>query len=173
MTLTKNCLKLKKCRILSMLFFFTLTNVIYNIEGGNYMSKIYDKYVELKKQNFQKLYLFKSGIFYIALNEDAEKLANLFQFKITDLNGTATKCGFPEKRLDYYTNLLKATSIDFEIVDLNHKKQHDTLNDSKLNEIIQSISEIDLENLNLQSAFDILKKLQDDVNQLKQSKENT
>ena len=37
------------------------------------MSKLYKKFLELKRSNNNKVYLFKSGIFYIALAEDAEK----------------------------------------------------------------------------------------------------
>ena len=70
------------------------------------MSKIYNKFKELKNENNDKIYLLKSGIFYIALNEDAEKVSKLFNFKITNLNGTVIKCGFPEKQLEKYTNLL-------------------------------------------------------------------
>ena len=36
------------------------------------MSKIICKYLELKKQNPKKLYLFKSGKFYIFVGEDCD-----------------------------------------------------------------------------------------------------
>ena len=65
------------------------------------MSKLYDKFSSLKNSNKDTLYLFKSGIFFIALNEDATKLSEIFGFKITNLNDTVTKCGFPEKRLEF------------------------------------------------------------------------
>lgn len=50
------------------------------------MSKLYDKFSSLKNSNKDTLYLFKSGIFFIALNEDATKLSEIFGFKITNLN---------------------------------------------------------------------------------------
>ena len=36
------------------------------------MSKLYNKYIDKKKENNNKLYLFKSGNFYIFLGEDAK-----------------------------------------------------------------------------------------------------
>ena len=46
------------------------------------MSKLYDKFVRLKAANNDNVYLFKSGMFYLALNEDASKLADIFNFKV-------------------------------------------------------------------------------------------
>lgn len=85
------------------------------------MSKLYDKFLSLKNTNKDKIYLFKSGIFFIALNEDATKLAEIFGFKITNLNDTVTKCGFPSKRIEYYSSLLNKMNIDFDIIDSNCK----------------------------------------------------
>lgn len=58
------------------------------------MSKLYEKYKNLKSENATKLYLFKSGIFYIFLDEDAIKMSNLLNLKLTNLNETIVKCGF-------------------------------------------------------------------------------
>ena len=44
------------------------------------MSKLYNIYLEEKKKNRDILLLFKSGIFYIAIAEDAIKLSNLLHF---------------------------------------------------------------------------------------------
>ena len=35
------------------------------------MSKLYKKYLELKKTDSSKIYLFKSGLFYIFIEDDA------------------------------------------------------------------------------------------------------
>ena len=88
-----------------------------------------------------KIYLFKSGIFFIALNEDATKLSEIFGFKITNLNDTVTKCGFPAKRIEYYSSLLDKMNIDFELIDSNSKK-------------IENSSEY-ISNLNFNSIIDI------------------
>ena len=63
------------------------------------MSKLFEKYLELKRSNKSRVYLIKSGIFYIALQEDAKTISELFDFKITNLNDEVVKCGFPEKKL--------------------------------------------------------------------------
>ena len=43
------------------------------------MSKLYEKFLELKKANNNKIYLFKSGIFYIGLSEDAKVISELYR----------------------------------------------------------------------------------------------
>ena len=55
------------------------------------MSKLYVEYLKLKNKDINKVYLFKSGIFYIALEEDAKKLSELFDFKLTNLNESVIK----------------------------------------------------------------------------------
>ena len=86
------------------------------------MSKLYDKFLKLKSENSEKIYLFKSGIFYVALNEDAKLLSDKFGFKITNLNETVTKCGFPNTRLDFYLNLFQNNNIDFKLIDSEYGK---------------------------------------------------
>ena len=122
------------------------------------MSKLFKEYEKLKQKNPDILYLFKSGIFYIGLNEDASKLANLFQFKITNLNDTVTKCGFPTKKLEFYTNLLNRCSVKFEIIDPNALKTSpiDYLNYTKTKEILQSIANLDMNSISFEESFQIL-----------------
>ena len=50
------------------------------------MSKLYNNYLALKKENESTLFLFKSGIFYIFLDEDATKISNILGLKLTMLN---------------------------------------------------------------------------------------
>ena len=45
---------------------------------------MYNKYVDLKKQNSDKLYLFKSGAFYIFLEDDAITINKYVNFKLTN-----------------------------------------------------------------------------------------
>ena len=130
------------------------------------MSKLYEKFLELKKANNNKVYLFKSGIFYIALNEDAEKLSNIFDFKITNLNNEVTKCGFPEKKLEYYSSLLTQNNVDFEVVDLKYSKienYKDYLNNIKFKNIIKTLVEIDINSISFKEAFNILEKLSEEA----------
>ena len=60
------------------------------------MSKLYNQYLKLKSDTKEKniIYLFKSGIFYICLDEDARKMSDIFDFKITPINEDVVKCGF-------------------------------------------------------------------------------
>lgn len=133
------------------------------------MSKLYEKFLELKNLNQNKVYIFKSGIFYIALQEDAEKISNIFNFKITNLNDEVVKCGFPEKRLDYYSTLLKQNKVDFEIIDLKYNKIEnfsDYLNNQKIKNIINNLSNLDMNNITFKDAFNILEKLSTETKEI-------
>lgn len=127
------------------------------------MSKLYNSYMSLKKDNPEKIYLFKSGMFYISLQDDAEKLSEIFGFKITKLNENVNKAGFPISRLEYYTSKLKAIdAVDFEIVDSNYgaiQNYNDYLNNSKLKCITDSVLKLDLDNTTFRQAFDFLANL--------------
>ena len=123
------------------------------------MSKLYDKFSSLKNTNNEKLYLFKSGIFFIALNEDAKKLSDIFGFKITNLNDTVTKCGFPSKRIDYYSSLLNKMDVDFDIIDLSTtsvKSTKDYINSYNFDDIIDLLINIDFDNITFKEAFETL-----------------
>ena len=126
------------------------------------MSKLFEKYLELKRSNKSRVYLIKSGIFYIALQEDAKTISELFDFKITNLNDEVVKCGFPEKKLQYYSELLTQNNVDFEVVDLKYGKIEnfsDYINNSKVKNIISTLTEIDINNVSFKEAFNILEKL--------------
>ena len=67
------------------------------------MSKLYKSYEKLKEKAPGKIYIFKSGMFYICLEEDAKKISEIFGFKVTKLNENIIKAGFPTSRLNYYS----------------------------------------------------------------------
>lgn len=75
-------------------------------KGGCHLWANYITYIKnVKTKILGKIYLFKSGIFYIALEEDATFLSELLGFKLTNFNETVMKCGFPRKKtwiLSYY-----------------------------------------------------------------------
>lgn len=130
------------------------------------MSKLYEKFLELKKEEKTKIYLFKSGIFYIALEEDAKKISNLFNFKITNLNENVIKCGFPEKKLEYYSSLLAQNNINFQIVDLKYSKVEnysDYLNNIKCKNIINTLISIDMNSISFKDSFCILDRLTEEA----------
>ena len=70
------------------------------------MSKLMNLYTNLKKQDSNTLYLFKIGLFYNFLNDDAKKISNLLQLKLTNLSPEIIKCGFPYSSLDKYLKIL-------------------------------------------------------------------
>ena len=70
------------------------------------MSKLYDIYSSLKsnESNSDKtLYLFKSGIFFILIDEDAKIATKILNLKITFLTENVVKCGFPVSSLKKYS----------------------------------------------------------------------
>ena len=118
------------------------------------MSKLLNQYKELKKKDSKKIYLFRVGIFYNILNEDAKIVSNTIGLKLTDLSPEIIKCGFPVSKLDKYTSLLKDHNLEFEVVSTS---PHQT---TPYDSIIKKILEIDLNNTTCKEAFDILYNIQ-------------
>lgn len=123
------------------------------------MSKLYEKYKNLKSQNENKLYLFKSGIFYIFLDNDAIKMSNLLNLKITKLNENVVKCGFPVKSAEKYIQLIKLNNYDLDIVDSVYSSiysSNDYLLTNNAKEFIQNIAKIDYYNLSVSQVFSLI-----------------
>lgn len=80
------------------------------------MSKMLEKYKEMKKSNPQKIYLFECGIFYISFNEDAKILEKELNLKLISINKEDKKCGFPINSKNKYANHLNEKNIDYEII---------------------------------------------------------
>lgn len=133
------------------------------------MSKLYDQYIKLKNQKPKQLFLFKSGIFYIALDEDAKRLSEIFSFKITNLNENIIKCGFPKNRLEHYIHQLELLNISFEVIDSEYAKienYDDYLNNSSLKSITKDILKLDLNEISYKQAYEILEHLQEDLKKI-------
>ena len=133
------------------------------------MSKLYDEYRKLKIKDESKLYIFKSGMFYIALEEDAKTLSEMFDFKIVKLNENVVKSGFPISRLEYYLELLNKRNINFEIIDGNYSKienYEDYMNNCKLKKIITDINNLDLDNVTFKEAYNYLEKLKNEIKKI-------
>lgn len=118
------------------------------------MSKLLKKYDELKKKDPKKVYLFKNGIFYILLNEDARKVSKELNLKLTDLGPEMIKCGFPVAKLEKYTTLLNQKKIAFELIQASSESQITSKN------IIKQINNIDLKNTTPKEAFDFIYNIQ-------------
>lgn len=120
------------------------------------MSKLLRQYNELKTKDKNKIYIFKVGIFYNILNEDARLVSKEIGLKLTDLGPDIIKCGFPIAKLDKYTTLLKQKNINFEVVSNQTSSNQNVSYDS----IIKKIQSIDLNNTTFKEAFDILYNIQ-------------
>ena len=124
------------------------------------MSKLYSKYLSLKKEtNSSKIYLFKSGIFYLFIDEDAKMMSPLLQLKLTNLNPTVLKCGFPVNSLEKYMPLLEQTGKTIEIIDLEKNvssspKKFIITKDVK--DFITYLSSQDSNNLSIKEAYQFI-----------------
>ena len=141
------------------------------------VSKLANLYKILKNKDSSILYLLKSGIFYIALDEDALTLSDLFNFKLTDLNKNTIKCGFPASRISYYSNLLSLKNINFQIIESidedNFYLSQYSNNSSSINNssfanlpIVEEILNINFDEITFKDAFFILQNLQNDLKNL-------
>lgn len=133
------------------------------------MSKLFNKYLSLKNSDNTKLYLFKSGIFYIFLDEDAKKISSILNLKLTNLNDKILKCGFPCSNISKYMEKLKSLDINFQIVDENlnsvtYEKKY--IDNVEISNIIDSIKKLDMNKLSPIQAFSILSKFKETLHGL-------
>ena len=133
------------------------------------MSKLYSKYLEQKALNQNELYLFKSGIFYMALNEDANRLTDALSLKVTNITDKLYKCCFPVSKSDYYFKTLESLSINYKIIDpsqnvvLNYAEYKDN---ERFNGIITNLLKLDLNKTSFQDAYIILTNTIHDLKQI-------
>ncbi len=121
------------------------------------MSKLLKQYEELKRHNPNIIYLFRVGIFYNILNDDAKILNEKIGLKITDLGPHIFKCGFPISKVDKYVELLKKHNLKYKIIDnIPNQNTNDYLNNIEIKKIVKRILEIDFNNINFQQSFNIL-----------------
>lgn len=123
------------------------------------MGKLYNNYLELKRINADKSYIFKNGIFYIILGEDADKLGPLLGLKLTNFNDKINKCGFPVNSFDKYKNRIDQLDVDYEIIE-NADTSNELINNELLKKI-KHIKKINLDNITPLEALKILKRLQE------------
>ena len=120
------------------------------------MSKLFEIYKNLKQNDNETLYLFKSGIFYIFLDNDAKIINKAFGLKLTNLNDKTVKCGFPSNSLKKYLKLLSMTKYKIKIIDSTNTTSY-TISDYDLNngikELLLKISNINTENISISEAY--------------------
>lgn len=107
-------------------------------------SKIFKKYQAKKEEDPTKIYIFKSGIFYIAINEDAKILHDRLNLAITDFGIEYIKCGFPANSLEKYKVILEENNISYEIVESIKEETID---------ITKDIKKLDLNNMTPMEAY--------------------
>lgn len=136
------------------------------------MSKLLTTYTNLKKQDNETFYLFKIGLFYNFINEDASIMSNLLHLKITNLSSAIIKCGFPNNSFDKYMKVLLSLPYKIKIIDslenntLFELKNFET--NKKIKEFIFKISEIDVNNISITEAYSLLEDLQEEAQKLLQ-----
>ena len=133
------------------------------------MRKLYNSYLTLKNQDKETIYLFKSGIFFIALDEDAYKLSEIFNFKLGNLNDEIVKCGFPCSSFNKYSNLFKLHNLKTKFIEQNNTvyniKEYEQ--DKKISELLEMISSIDINNLSVSEAYGVLENLKIKIQTIK------
>lgn len=81
------------------------------------MSKIYDKYLELKKEKPDTLYLFHSGKFYIFIADDADTINQYVVLRKTQFTKEISKCGFPDTCYDDYMKVFHNHHLDITVIE--------------------------------------------------------
>lgn len=126
------------------------------------MSKLYERYLLLKKQNPSILYVFKSGVFYIFLDEDAIKMSSLLNLKLTNLNESVLKCGFPINNLSKYSDLIRLAGYQMRIVDSSTNvtySSNEYILNNQIKEFIQKLSQVDSNQLSISEAYSFIENI--------------
>ncbi len=133
------------------------------------MSKLYDTYISLKaneETNNNTLYLFKAGLFFICIDQDARIASNILNLKLTNLNETIVKCGFPIQSLEKYSNLLKLSNYHFKIIDTTKKETFsisDYSIDTNINSLLAQIKNVNPESLSIKEAYSFIEEIKQKV----------
>ena len=126
------------------------------------MSKLFTMYQNLKSENSSDLYLFKSGMFYIFLDDDARKINELLGLKLTNLNSSVQKCGFPQNSLNKYLKLLNYFPYSIKIIDGSSMTKYNVseyILDQNCFNILSKLSSVDINSLSVKEAFDFISNL--------------
>lgn len=126
------------------------------------MSKLLNQYESLKKIDSSYIYIFRVGIFYNILNEDAIIMNEKLNLKITNLSPEICKCGFPVSTIDKYKKILNEKEIKYKIIDNlpNNMNTIDYMNNIEIKQLINRIKNLDMNNTTFQQAFNILLDIQ-------------
>lgn len=123
------------------------------------MSKIYDKYLELKNKDNSKLYLIKCGRFYIFIDKDCDYINNYVVLKKVLLTKDIYKCGFPVEKKDDYLKVFNNQDLNVEVVDNLELSPNDR------NDVIEYIKNINMDDLTPKQALDKLYEIRGIINE--------
>ena len=130
------------------------------------MSKLFEIYKKLKQNDNETLYLFKSGIFYIFLDNDAKIISKAFGLKLTNLNDKTVKCGFPSNSLQKYIRLLSSANYKIKIIDNSTNtsfKLKDFIISADNLELLKTISNVNEDNLSIKDAFEFISNIKNNA----------
>ena len=119
------------------------------------MSKIYNEYLRLKEIDSNKLYLFKSGNFYIFVGEDCDFINNYIVLKKTKFSNETEKCGFPINSLEQYLRVFSNHKFYIEII------ENIPIKNDKNENVTDIINKIDINNITPVEALIILNRIKE------------
>ena len=128
------------------------------------MSKLYNIYQDLKKEDKEKIYIFKAGAFFILLDDDAKLISEKLNLKLTKLNDSLVKCGFPINSIEKYTKKIKELKISYKIIDGTKSvvKSNDAyIENIKFQTVINKIKDLNINKISPLQALNILSEFKD------------
>lgn len=137
------------------------------------MSKSYNSYLSMKKTDKDTILLFKSGIFYILLDNDARLVSSILNLKLTQLNSDVVKCGFPISSLDKYLHLLIKYNLNVKIIDLSSNTVYNPdefAYNSETDSLLLELSKLDVDNLSIKEAYSKLEDFNNKANKILEKK---
>ena len=126
--------------------------------------------MQLKKENSDILYAFKSGVFYLFVDADAKIISPLLNLKLTKLNDTILKCGFPVSAQDKYFQLLNQIPYKVNIIEDLNKVSSSTNEldiDSSIKDLVLKLQQVNIDTLSLKDSYFFLKNIKECVDKIK------
>lgn len=120
---------------------------------------MYEKYLKLKEKDSSKLYLFKVGVFYIFLEDDALEVIKYTLLKLTNYSKNVVKCGFPKASLDKYMSIFNNINLNVVIVEDNTLIQ--LKQNSPLDNYLGEISKMNIDEMKPIECINVLNKLKE------------
>ena len=138
------------------------------------MSKLFDKYLILKKEDPNKLYLFRCGKFYIFLDEDCDFINDFVVLKKTPFTSNVFKCGFPDQSLEDYMRVFENLNLNVEIIENEENKLSSSiLKERKIEEsIFNRIKKLDINTTTPLEALKILEEIKETLNDRGKAKQS-